>query len=245
MKINNVGSKLVNRYLLELPDGGYCLIDTGYKWEYEAFSSAMQKIGAEISKIRFVVLTHAHADHAGFLKELLSVVPATVIYHPDQAPRLHAGKNDCNVYVSTFPILLTSKVATVSEFVDKTQCYPSLDTTNFVPYTENPLADYGVEFFPLVGHTAADLCLKVGSDFFCGDVFNNAFYASHRFPTWIEDKFALIRSWEQVVSIKDIVTVYPGHGKPFPASKIAKDLAYWKDKGVFPLQKKKKNQLSF
>ena len=245
MKIHNVGSKFINRFLLELSEDAYLLIDTGYKWEYADFREKMQKEGLDIQKIKYIVITHAHADHVGFLKEMLEDVHATIIYHPDQAPRLNAGKNDCNVYISNFPVLISSKIVTLSPFVDKSQCYPALDVSGYVSYEENPLAEYGVEFVPLVGHTAADLCVKVGSDFFCGDVFGNAFFSTHHFPTWIEDKFALIRSWEKVIEMRDIVTIYPGHGKPFPAKKLEKDLEYWKEKGVFPLQKKKKNQLNF
>lgn len=245
MKILNVGSQFINRFLLELPDGKYCLIDTGYKWEYAAFCKKLAEIGVDKQQIEYLVITHAHADHVGFLKEMLAECHPTVIFHPDQAPRLQAGKNDCNVYISNFPVLLSSKIVTLSPFVDKSQCYPSLDTSSFVPYTENPLAPFGIELIPLVGHTAADLCVKVGSDFFCGDVFGNAFFSTHHFPTWIEDKFSLIASWEQFLELKDVITVYPGHGKPFAAKVIEKDLAYWRDRGVFPLQKKKKNQLNF
>ena len=245
MRIINAGSKYINRFLLELPDGNYCLIDTGYKWEYADFKKKLTELGIPLGNVKYVVITHAHADHVGFLKEMLEEIQPTVVYHPDQAPRLRAGKNDCNVYISNYPVWLSSKLVTISYFVDKSQCYPALDTSTFVPYTENPLAEYGIELIPLVGHTAADLCVKADGDFFCGDVFGNAFFSTHRFPTWIEDKFALIRSWEQVVDRKDIVTVYPGHGKPFPAKILPKDLEYWRDKGVLPLQKKKKNQLSF
>ena len=245
MKILNAGTKYISRFLLEYAEKEYLLIDTGYKWEYAAFLKKLAELGVKKEEIKYVAITHAHADHVGFLKEMMADVDIKVIYHPDQGPRLRAGKNDCNVFISNFPVLLSSKIVTMSPFIEKSQCYPSLDTSTFISYEDNPLADYGIEFIPLRGHTAADLCIKVGSDFFCGDVFGNAIFSTHRFPTWIEDKFALIRSWEQVLEIKDIATIYPGHGKPFSSKVLPKDLEYWKDKGVFTFQKKRRNQLDF
>lgn len=241
MNVLNINkNSYFNRYALELPCG-LCLIDTGYKWEYKKFLELLTKNGKKKEDIKYVVVTHAHADHVGFLKELINDVHPTVIYRPEQRARLEAGKNDLNTYVSTFIGLMSSKVT--ATFVDKYQCFPAVKCDKFVPYTENPLAEYGVEFLALDGHTDADLAVKVGSNLYCGDIFMNGFPSSHKFPLWVLNKFRLVSSWETVLKKKEIATVYPCHGKPFDLVEIHKDIEYWRDKGVFKLFKSKKNQI--
>ena len=240
MKIINCGTYTINRFMLALPEG-YVLIDTGYKWEYPAFCKALEKNGIKKEEIKYVIITHAHADHAGFLKEMLEEISPVVIYNPLQKPRLEAGKNNCEVFVPGLMIQITSKIS--AAMVDKMQCYPSLNTENFVSYEENPLAEFGIEFIPLNGHTEGDLAVKVGSDLFCGDVCMSSLKSTHHFPLWLEDKFALLRSWETILEQKEVATIYPGHGKPFDIKLLVKDLEYWRDKGVMPLNSRNKNQL--
>lgn len=241
MNFYNVNkNSFFNRYILDLPCG-LCLLDTGYKWEYAEFLSLLKAKSLKKEDIKYVIVTHAHADHVGFLKKLIADVKPTVIYHPGQKKRLEAGKNDLNTYVSTFIALISSKITTA--FVDKYQCFPAVKCDDFVPYYENPLASYGVEFLPLSGHTDADLAVKYGGNLFCGDIFMNCFPASHRFPLWVLNKFRLVTSWEEILTHKEIATVYPSHGKPFDLVSINKDVEYWKTKGVFKLFNSKKNQL--
>lgn len=240
MQVLNAGSRYFNRYLLVLSDG-YCLIDTGYKWEYPKFCEKLQKLGVRKEEIKYVVLTHAHSDHVGFLKEMLADISPKVIFHPAQKARLEAGKNNIDVYVSNFPSLIGTWGSLT--FVDKTQCFPAIKTESFIPYEQNPLTEYGIEFIPLAGHTDADLAIKVGSMLFCGDICMNAFPASAHFPLWLENKYVLLENWEKILSLPDVATVYPSHGKPFDVKELRKDIEVWRTKGVFKLFKKKKNQI--
>ncbi len=238
MRILNVGTKFFNAYLLALPDG-YCLIDCGAKKDYRHFRDNLLELRIRLDEIKYVIITHAHADHVGFLKQLIDDASPTVIFNPKQAMRLEAGKNNMNVFVSTFFGLLGSRYTTT--FVDKYQCFPSVKTDTFVPYTAHPLAEYGFSFIPLSGHTDADLAIKVGSDLFCGDICMNVFPATKHCPVWLENKFELMKSWETILSDHEIATIYPAHGKAFDLKELSKDLAYWRDKGVFKLFKTKKN----
>ena len=52
MKIYNAGNRIMNTYLYRIKDG-YVMIDTS--WD----------------DVKYIFLTHAHDDHAGFLKEVL------------------------------------------------------------------------------------------------------------------------------------------------------------------------------
>ena len=91
MKIMNLGTRAVNNWLIPGNDG-YILVDTGYENGFRRFQRKLKKAGIQPEKIRILFLTHAHDDHAGFLNDALSVIPAKVILHPKAVERLKAGQ---------------------------------------------------------------------------------------------------------------------------------------------------------
>ena len=91
--IYNLGNKIVNSYLVDLEGGGYLLIDTGYADNYRGFLKRLQKTGISPGDIKFIFLTHAHDDHAGFLNEVLSLTDSKVILHPGAISGLMRGQN--------------------------------------------------------------------------------------------------------------------------------------------------------
>ena len=80
--VYNLGNRVVNNYLVCLDDGGYVLIDTGYAENYPAFRKRLEKTGVSLKEIKYIFLTHAHDDHAGFLNEVLAITNAKVILRP-------------------------------------------------------------------------------------------------------------------------------------------------------------------
>lgn len=222
----------MNRYLLSTPDG-YCLIDTGYKGDMKKFLISLNKKSIPLDSIKYLVLTHMHADHVGFAKELLDKINAVLIYDTDDKPRLEAGKNNMKTYISDFISLVSSKISIA--FVDKTQTFPAVYYDNFIDAKTQPLKSYGMEFITLTGHTEHDTALLYDGKLFCGDICMNNVMSTHHSPMWIHNKYNMIDSWKYILSRKDITTVYPAHGKPFPVSNLTDNIEFWKNKGVFPL----------
>ena len=70
MKIYNAGNRVMNTYLYRIKDG-YVMIDTGYAHSYQKCTSSMNRQGISWDDVKYIFLTHAHDDHAGFLKEVL------------------------------------------------------------------------------------------------------------------------------------------------------------------------------
>ena len=236
-KLLNVGNWFINRYLLPVGEE-YCLIDTGYKWSYDEFCKKCAKNNLDVKKIKYIVVTHMHADHAGFVKEFLAKnSDVTLIYDFDDERRLHAGKNNLNTYISGFLQLVSSKISVA--FVDKTQCFPAVVYEKSVDAKTQPLLDYGIEFVSLKGHTECDLCIKYNNKLLCGDLFMSGITAISHAPMWIYNKYDMLESWRKVVNMAEIVYIYPSHGKPFMKKDISSCIEAWRTKGVFRLYAKK------
>ena len=93
MKIFNVGNRIMNTYVYKAPCG-YVMIDTGYEKSIKNVEKKLRKNGLGFNDISYVFLTHAHDDHAGFLKELLIINPnIKVIANHKAKQTLKKGQN--------------------------------------------------------------------------------------------------------------------------------------------------------
>ena len=70
MNIFNAGNIIMNTYVYATPSG-YVMVDTGYEHSLKSVEKKLNKVNIKLSDIKYVFLTHAHDDHAGFLNELL------------------------------------------------------------------------------------------------------------------------------------------------------------------------------
>lgn len=74
MEIWNVGNRIVNTYIYQIEDG-YIMIDTGYDNGLNKVLKKMEKNNLKPENIRYIFLTHAHDDHAGFINEIMNKFP--------------------------------------------------------------------------------------------------------------------------------------------------------------------------
>ena len=89
----NAGSRIVNNWIYPI-DNGYVLIDTGYERGFAHFKKQLAKMQIAPQQIRYIFLTHAHDDHAGYLNEILSECSDIQIVMSDKAlERLYKGQN--------------------------------------------------------------------------------------------------------------------------------------------------------
>ncbi|MEM5768457.1 MAG: MBL fold metallo-hydrolase, partial [Bacillota bacterium] len=94
IKMHDLGNYMVRNYILETPRG-FIAIDTGYPGGCEKFVFRFQKT-APLNALKYVFLTHAHDDHAGFLSDLLKQCEAKVVLNPLALPILAKGGNPVN-----------------------------------------------------------------------------------------------------------------------------------------------------
>jgi glyoxylase-like metal-dependent hydrolase (beta-lactamase superfamily II) len=82
---------LVNSYLLRSPDGQLALVDTGIKGAPKRIVAAIEEIGGSVGDVTTILLTHAHADHAGGAKEMTDAVGRGTTVHEADAGYVRSG----------------------------------------------------------------------------------------------------------------------------------------------------------
>lgn len=79
-----------------------------------------------------------------------------------------------------------------------------------------------LQIIPLPGHTADSIgLLSEDGESFCGDAAMNGFPGKKRVIIWVEDLGQYRNSWEAMIKCK-AKTVYPSHGRPFPAGDLVR-----------------------
>jgi len=226
METINVGNRVSNNYILKL-DKGYLLIDTGYPEQFNSFSKQLRKHNIQLRDISYILLTHAHDDHAGILNELLDHSDAKVILHHRAVDRLSAGQNSFDGGCTSYLALIFCKIMKLigkgeHRFppVDRTERYIVLDDST-QPMIEKQLSGTIIN---LPGHTvdSIGLLLKDGS-LFCGDAAMNGFPSLNRIIIWIENLKDYRKSWEVMLNNNPSI-IYPSHGKPFMKEDLKKNI---------------------
>jgi glyoxylase-like metal-dependent hydrolase (beta-lactamase superfamily II) len=212
--------------------GRYLQVDTGYEHDYPAYRRELARVGISVEDIRYLVLTHHHDDHAGFLNELTRDTSVTVIAHEQAAALLQSGKNDkargggyVNGFIKfaaglkmhfdprwtlTFPPF-TLRKSDILLSGDDDQVLRRFEVTGQILYTP--------------GHSIDHISVVLDNgDVFCGD-------AAANFLLWAGTKYCAVfmtdmeqayRSWQKILDAGARM-IYPAHGRPFPASKLRRN----------------------
>jgi glyoxylase-like metal-dependent hydrolase (beta-lactamase superfamily II) len=219
-------------YLLSGKDG-YLQVDTGYERDYPAYRRGLARLGIDICKIKYLLLTHHHDDHAGFLNELSRDAPVRIIAHEQAASLLSDGENDRTRgggYVNRF----IQQVASLKMHLDPHW------TLTFPPFILRPqdllltgdenalLRELGIpgQVLYTPGHCIDHLSLVLDSgEAFCGDAAANFLtWAGTRHCTvFMTDMEAAYCSWQRLLEA-GAKTIYPAHGRCFPSGRLVRDL---------------------
>ncbi|HQQ41101.1 MAG TPA: MBL fold metallo-hydrolase [Clostridia bacterium] len=224
IRVHEIGSYVVRNYVLETP-AGWIVLDTGYRDDEAVFCERFEKL-APLDQIKYIFLTHAHDDHAGFLSSLLGRTNAALVLHESAVPQLAMGKN------ATPPGAgYSSRLASSFALVKKEFGFPAVipDEHAIVLHSEadQPFLALGlplrVVFLP--GHTADSIALfdEETRFLYCGDAAMNAVISRARHTIWIEDPAEFGRSWDKMIALEPRM-IFPSHGNPF----LPKDLVKYR-----------------
>lgn len=236
----NVGNRIVNAWLYPIAHG-YVLVDTGYENGFASFQRRLLQQNIPLEHIRYVFLTHAHDDHAGFLNRLLSEVPdLQVVMSANASETLYRGQNSFVGGCTSRTALAFCRLMKL--FGKGAHRFPPMErhhASRCLLVSERNREKIGallggtILFTP--GHTADSLSLLRGDGMlFCGDAAMNGFPSFHRITIWAEDKTAFAQSWETILRAKP-ARIYPGHGKPFGCGELARNLPHVRSVNLRPL----------
>lgn len=226
MIIYNAGNRVMNTYIYPALEG-YIMIDTGYEHSLQRVEKRAYKQGIPLSDIKYVFLTHAHDDHAGFLNELLSKYPdIKVIIHNQAISTLLRGQNSFDGGCSS---LIALAFCRLMGLIGKGKhLFPAIDKQYIDRFIEiSPQNLINIEYILqgkilfTSGHTSDSISLKIGNKIFCGDAAMNGMPSLKGVTIWIENKKAFQNSWNKLIDEK-AEWIYPAHGKPFRREKLEK-----------------------
>lgn len=212
---------------------GFLQIDTGYDRDYGRYRRELARAGLQVSDVKYLLLTHHHDDHAGFLNDLTHDTALTVMAHERAPALLLTGVNDKTRgggYVNRF----VKRVADVKMRLDPqwTLTFPPFELRAhdvLVSADDDRLLrqlDVAGKILYTPGHCIDHLSVVLDSgEAFCGD-------AAASFPLWANIKYCAVfmtdmeesyRSWQKLLDA-GAQTIYPAHGRPFPAERLKKHM---------------------
>ena len=239
-KIINVGNRIMNTYVYNTPTG-YVMVDTGYEHSLASVVKRLKKYGIDLSDIRYVFLTHAHDDHAGFLNKLLHKNSELKVIISDKAmPTLKKGQNSFDGGCSTRLAWLFCKC--MSLFGKAEHRFPFIEDVHNNRFIE--ISDENREaiedllqgkILETPGHTKDSISLRKENIIFCGDAAMNGFPSIKRLTIWVENKEQFEESWNVLIA-EETEFIYPAHGKPFHKKDLVKYLKAIRKVGQYPLK---------
>lgn len=242
MEIRNVGNRIMNTWIYPVEDG-WVMIDTGYENSYAFVVKKLRSLLIQPDEIRYIFLTHAHDDHAGFLEEWMTKHPHTqVIAHEKSIEGLRKGQNRFVGGCSTLGAFLFCQLMAL--LGNGEHRYPRLreeHLAKIITLNEAKLEAIESElngkilFTP--GHTVDSISLLVDGNLFCGDAAMNGIPSSHKITIWVEDKAAFEKSWDVMLASR-AKKIYPAHGSPFCPCELKKYKKYIAGLRLRPLKEK-------
>ena len=228
MEIINLGGRLVNSYLIK-ENGKNILIDTGYPDKYIAFENNLKKNSLLSQDIDFIFITHSHDDHVGFINNILWNSSAKLVIHEEAFERLELGENS----VKGIPTnKMTKLIIKLMEMFGKSEHkFPPLDKMfkdRLILINEKTKTDIenilGAKIINTPGHTEGSVSLFFETgELFCGDAASNGFPSKNRISIVVEDMKSYSDSWKTIIKLNPKM-IFPGHGKPFFAEDLEKNL---------------------
>ena len=214
--------------------GGYLLIDNAYEKEYALFLEHLRSKRISIRDIKYVLLTHHHDDHVGFLNQIVAANrDVRIVLSRGTADLLRKGKNNTENGggIVNFAIYALFRI--------KQMLTPDWDLT-FPPYSARDkdiiLTEEYHEFEDIPGidlvavHTpghSSDSTTFIynGNVAFCGDLASNFLnWAGANYLTvFNEDLKTVYDSWQKLID-RNIETIATAHGKPFHIKNLEENI---------------------
>jgi hydroxyacylglutathione hydrolase len=212
LDIKTVYLENVNVFLL-CKDNDCILIDTGVDGDGEIILDEINKLKLNL---KYIIITHAHYDHAGGLGFVSENTEAKIICHSYEMPYLIKGESS----ILTPHGVSFEKLAKTMHLSSKNRDFFKPAKSEFIPIDkQTSLEDFGFSGYilPLPGHTPGSICIFTLDVCICGDTVFNV--TDNHFPPIYNDKESLLKTFEKINN-SGAKYIYPSHGKKFKVSEL-------------------------
>ncbi|MGE5235751.1 MAG: MBL fold metallo-hydrolase [Acidobacteriota bacterium] len=218
--ITAVRTGITNTYLIR--DRGTVLIDPGGPGKADAVLRKLRERLGEMPRVDLIVVTHGHFDHIGAAREMRELTCAPLAIHRGDVAWLREGKAVWPHGVTRWGRLIRTVFGRVTlAFMQPPRLEPDLVLDD----EGLDLEPYGVagRVVATPGHSPGSVSLVLQSgDAFVGDLAMNGPPICLRpsFGIFAHQPEIVPKSWKKLVDL-GVRMVYPAHGRPFPAARLA------------------------
>jgi glyoxylase-like metal-dependent hydrolase (beta-lactamase superfamily II) len=201
---------MVNAYLLDTEDG-LLLVDAGWPDKADAIFEAVRESGHDPKKIRHLVLTHGHVDHAGSGAEVIRRTGARAYIHPADLDLIQQGNSE-HPGTSVTPGLMPAIAYRLFIKPGGTKYDPFTIHETLEDGKSLPMAE-GVEVIHSPGHCAGHVALLLRKEgvLIAGDICSNIMGLGY---SVLNEDRALARTSILRVAGYPFERAVFGHGKP-------------------------------
>ncbi len=200
-----------------LKDEGTIVVDAGEPRKGPTFLRGMQRAGIQPHDVRLILLTHAHFDHMGSAADLKEITGAPLAVHEREAEWVETGAPHLPPGVTAWGRMSMS----VLRLLEPLLHVPPASVDRRLGDDVISLEEYGIPgvVMSTPGHSPGSVSVLLESgEAFVGDLAMNRFplRLTPGFPIFADDPEQVVQSWRRLLQ-RDIRTIFPAHGKPFPA----------------------------
>ena len=204
---------------------GVIAVDAGEPKKVGAFVRALETTAIKPEDVNLVVLTHGHWDHVGSAGEIKALTGAALAMHRSEAPWLENSLTPLSPGVTVWGKILTAMHKVFMPFIN----VPAAKVDLVIGDDGLSLLDFGIpgRVLHTPGHSSGSVTVLLDTgEAFVGDLAMNRFplRLSPGLPIFANDPAAVVSSWKLLLD-QGASTVYPAHGKPFPATVIEKAIS--------------------
>lgn len=205
VKINNL-EHITNSYIVYDENKEAILIDPGD--QKEVIISRIKNLNLNV---KFIIITHVHADHIGALSDILKLYSCKVIIQVLDIDKLYDPTKNCSYILDDMEI-------------------KNINDDLIIQIKDLYKIKVGSMEFELIhtpGHTNGSICIyeKNSKSLFSGDtIFENCYGRCDLYSSSFDDMLNSLRKIFDMYKIDENITLYPGHGEITNLSKAKKKI---------------------